>query len=143
MSVEKVREFASEASREKLFQKVKELEVRGRRYVIRRPTRGEIYSAGINQLSTLISILERQIMSEQDLEKKKRLVEDKERIQYEFEKKLLLLCVEGLNEDELGKLEYSEWYILFSEVNDFVFISPFQELLKQRRSRRNLTQDIS
>ncbi|MCL7402027.1 MAG: hypothetical protein LZ168_04490 [Thaumarchaeota archaeon] len=141
MSIEKVREFASEASRDRLFQKVKEVEIGGRRYIIRRPTRGEIYSTGVSQLSTLLSILERQIMNEEDFEKRRKLIEEKEKIQYEFEKKLLLLCVEGLNEDELGKLEYSEWYILFSEVNEFVFIAPFQELLKQRKSRRSLTQD--
>lgn len=143
MSVEKIREFASEASREKLFQKSREVEVGGRRYIIRRPTRGEIYSTGISRLSTLLSILERQIMNEEDFEKRKKLIEEKENIQYEFEKRLLLLCVEGLSEEDLSKLWYGEWYILFSEVSDFVFMAPFQELSRQRRLRENSTPDTS
>jgi len=102
-----------------------------------------MYCTGISQLSTLLSILERQIMSEEDFEKKKKLIEEKEKVQYEFEKRLLHLCVKGLSEDEMNKLEYSEWYTLFSEVNDFVFMAPFQELLRQRRLRENLMQDTS
>lgn len=132
MSVDRVRELSEVASRENLFRRFKEVEVGGARYVIRRPTRAEMFSSGINFLSSLISRLDSRIGEEPEIEKKKRLIEERERAQYELEKRLLLLCVEGMSEDRLEKLDYSEWYRLFSEVSEFVFVAPFRELSSPR-----------
>lgn len=139
MSVERVREYSEIASKENLFRKMKEVEIGGVKYVIRRPTRAEMFNSGINFLLSLISRLEDKIVEENDAEKRVKLIEEREKAQYELEKRLLLICVQDMTEEKLDKLEYGEWYKLFSEVNEFVFIIPFQELLNQRRSREGST----
>ncbi|MEO0158603.1 MAG: hypothetical protein ABIM59_07755, partial [candidate division WOR-3 bacterium] len=131
------------ASREKLFQRVQEVEVGGRKYVIRRPSRREMFDSGVNKLSSYIRFLDGMIQVERDVAKKEELVEMREKKQYEFEKKLLKLCVENISDDELDSMEYGEWYELFNHISDFVLVAPFREFLQRLESRRDVPLAIS
>lgn len=137
MSVEKIEKLTEEAKKENLFKRKKEVEVAGKKYVIRRPTRAEFFDSRINYLSSLLTKLDAQIEKETDLEKKKKLIEEREQINYEFEKKILMLCVEGMTEEKLNDLDYAEWYQLFNEVNFFVVLAPLEVLRKGRGSSQN------
>ncbi|MEM4342588.1 MAG: hypothetical protein QXF97_08615 [Candidatus Caldarchaeum sp.] len=143
MSVEKITKASEVASKEKLFQRVQEVEVGGRKYVIRRPSRREMFDSGVNKLSSYIRFLDGMIQIERDVAKKEELVEMREKKQYEFEKKLLKLCVENISDEELDSMEYGEWYELFNHISDFVFVSPFREFLQRQESRRDVPLAIS
>ncbi|MEM4189686.1 MAG: hypothetical protein QW544_04130 [Candidatus Caldarchaeum sp.] len=143
MSVEKITKASEAASREKLFQRVQEVEVGGRKYVIRRPSRREMFDSGVNKLSSYIRFLDGMIQVERDVAKKEELVEMREKKQYEFEKKLLKLCVENISDDELDSMEYGEWYELFNHISDFVLVAPFREFLQRQESRRDVPLAIS
>jgi len=134
MSVEKVRKIASEASKEKLFLKVKEVKIGEKTYRIGRPTRAEMYSSGLQLMSNLYDDLRNMIRHETDLEKKKRLWEEFMKLQYDYERKLLLTCVEGMTEEELENMDYGEYYALVNQVVDFIFLAPLRELSGRRSS---------
>jgi len=134
MSVEKVRKIASEASKEKLFLKVKEVKIGEKTYRIRRPTRAEMYSSGLQLMSNLYDDLRNMIRHETDLERKKKLWEEFMKLQYDYERKLLLTCVEGMTEEELENMDYGEYYALVNQVVDFIFLAPLRELSGRRSS---------
>ena len=134
MSVEKVRKIASEASKEKLFLKVKEVKIGEKTYRIRRPTRAEMYSSGLQLMSNLYDDLRSMINRETDLEKRKKLWEEFMKLQYDYERKLLLTCVEGMTEEEMEKMDYGEYYALVNQVVDFIFLAPLRELSGRRSS---------
>jgi len=134
MSVEKVLQIASEASKEKLFLKVKEVKIGEKTYIIRRPTRAEMYSSGLQLMSNLLDDLRRMIDRENDIEKRKRLWEEHMKVQYDYERKLLLTCVEGMTEDEIQNMDYGEYYALVNQVVDFIFLAPLRELLGRQKS---------
>ena len=134
MSVEKVRKIASEASKEKLFLKVKEVKIGEKTYRIRRPTRAEMYESGLQLMTNLVDDLRKMIDRENDLEKKKKLWEEFMKLQYDYERKLLLTCVEGMTEEEMEKMDYGEYYALVNKVVDFIYIAPLRELSERRSS---------
>ncbi len=113
-----------------------EIEIAGRKYTIRRPSRAEMYSSGLQYLSNLLDELRRTLSQEANIEKKKELQEEITKLQYEYEKKLLLTCVDGIKEEDLEKLGYLEWYQLVNHVIDFVFTQPLKEL-QARREKSN------
>jgi len=128
------KKIASEASKEKLFLKVKEVKIGEKTYRIRRPTRAEMYSSGLQLMANLIDDLRSVIDRENDLEKKKKLWEEYMKLQYDYEKKLLLTCVEGISEERLQEMDYGEYYALVREVIDFIFLDPLRSLSEQRKS---------
>jgi len=134
MSVEKVMRIASEASKEKLFLRVKEIRIGEKTYRIRRPTRAEMYASGLQLMSNLLDDLRKMIDRENDLERRRKLWEEYMRMQYDYEKRLLLTCVEGMTEDEIQNMDYGEYYALVNQVADFVFLAPLRELLGRQRS---------
>ena len=110
-----------------------EIEIAGRKYTIRRPSRAEMYSSGLQYLSNLLDELRRTLSQEANIEKKKELQEEIIKLQYEYERKLLLTCVDEIKEEDLEKLDYLEWYQLVDRVIDFVFLKPMEELRVRRR----------
>lgn len=142
MSVEKVKRLASEASKERLFLRVKEVKIGEKTYRIRRPSRAEMYSSGLQLMSNLYDDLRNMINHETDLEKRKKLWEEFMKLQYDYERKLLLTCVEGMTEEELEKMDYGEYYALVNQVVDFIFLSPIRELLGRRGSLKEPTPTI-
>lgn len=102
-----------------------------------------MFDSGVNKLSSYIRFLDGMIQVERDVAKKEELVEMREKKQYEFEKKLLKLCVENISDDELDSMEYGEWYELFNHISDFVLVAPFREFLQRQESRRDVPLAIS
>jgi len=113
-----------------------EIEIAGRKYTIRRPSRAEMYSSGLQYLSNLLDELRKTLSRETDVEKIKKLQEEITNLQYEYERKLLLTCVNEIKEEDLEKLDYLEWYQLVDRVIDFVFTQPLKEL-QTRREKSN------
>jgi len=138
-TVEKVKAYAATASKERLFQKVKEVEVSGRRYVIRRPSRKEMFETGLQLMSNLLDDLRRMIERETDLERKRKLWEEYLKTQYDYERKLLLTCVEGIGEEDIDAMDYGEYYALVNQVVDFVYLAPLRELSERRSSQKEPT----
>ena len=143
MSVEKIAKAAETAGKQNLFQRVREVEVAGRKYTMRRPSRREMFDSGVNNLSSFIRWLDSLIQTEKDVERKEELVKLRERKQYEFERALLKLCVENTTDEDLDNLGYDEWYELFNYVSDFVFVAPFREFLQRLEFKRDVPLAIS
>ena len=142
MSVEKVKRLASEASKERLFLKVKEVKIGEKTYRIRRPSRKEMYESGLQLEANILDDMKEMIRRESDLEKRKKLWEQYLKMQYDYEKKLLLKCVEGMTEEELDKMDYGEYYVLVNQVIRFIFLTPLRELSERRGSLREPTPTI-
>ena len=138
MSVEKVKALAEPASKANLFERRKIVKVFGEEYTVKRLTRKEMFESGIFYLSSLLTNLTHQSDLETDIEKKKKIIEEAVKTQYEFERKLLLTCVENMNEEKLDNLDIDVWRELLNEVVKFNFLTSTR-LLEQPRSREDST----
>jgi len=142
MSVERVRELAEPASKTNLFNRVKEVEVAGERYRIKRLTRREMFESGISWLSWYLISLDRELNRESNLERKKEIVRERERAQYEFERKMLLASVEDMTEEKLDELDVDTWRELLNHVVEWNFLRR-DRLSPRHESREDLIPGIS
>jgi dGTP triphosphohydrolase len=131
MSVEKVKELAQPAAKSNLFERKKIIKVFGEDYIIKRLTRKEMYESGISYLSSLLTSLSRELDKEIDIEKKKQIIQEAEKTQYEFERRLLLNCIEGMTEERLDMLDIDVWRELLSHVVAFNFLTSRKSLGQQ------------
>jgi hypothetical protein len=137
MSVEHVREVAQSAAKSNLFERRKTVKIFEQEYVIRRLTRKEMFESGLSYLSSYLMSLGRELERESDLEKKKKIIEESEKTQYEFEKKLLLMSVEDLSEEKLDEMDINIWRELLNAVVEFNFLTR-AGLSARRESREGL-----
>ena len=142
MSVERVKELAQSAAKSNLFERTKRVAIMGEEYTIRRLTRKEMFESGLSYLSSYLMSLGRELERESDLEKKKRIIEESEKTQYEFEKKLLLMSVEGMTEEKLDELDINTWRELLSAVVEYNFLTR-AGLSARQESREGLIPGIS
>jgi len=142
MSVERVKELAQSAAKSNLFERKKMIKILDQEYMIRRLTRKEMFESGLSYLSSYLMSLGRELERESDLEKKKRIIEESEKTQYEFEKKLLLMSVEGMTEEKLDELDINTWRELLSAVVEYNFLTR-AGLSARRESREGLIPGIS
>jgi len=134
MSVEKVKQLAEPASKANLFQRKKVIKVFGEEYTIKRLTRKEMYESGISYLSSLLTSLSKELDRETNIEKKKQIIQEAEKTQYEFERKLLLNCIEGMTEEKLDELDINVWRELLSHVVAFNFLFSHRSSEQQESS---------
>lgn len=132
---EKVKEYAEPALKKNLFKKVKEIEIDGVKFVIRRPTRLEIFNSKLDEYGDKTRDLMDLIARENDPEKKSELRKQLKEVNFAYEKELIRLCVvePDLGESPEDVLDTGIWFRLVREISDFVFVAPFRESFPPRK----------
>lgn len=123
--------LASEAAKEKLFARTKEVEIEGVTFRIRRLTRREYFDKLSPYLEKLM-MLRRSGRPEDAVEIA--------RLNLNYERELVKLCV---MEPELGEnpdewMDGEIWLRLINAINEFVFNLPFQKYSRPQSSRDDL-----